>query len=103
MTMQNVGFAPLYKPCEAKLTFYGEDGQKYDVKLKQTLSKLSGGNDASKKQTLTAIIPLDKIEGGRSTAYFSLTDSASNLPILLANEQTYEDRGYEIGQVVVEK
>lgn len=103
VTMQNVGFAPIYKPCEAKLTFYGEDGQKYDVKLKQTLSKLSGGNDAEKKQTLTAIIPLDKIEGGRSTAYFTLTDSASNLPILLANEQTYEDKGYEIGQVVVEK
>lgn len=103
VTMQNVGFAPLYKPCEAKLTFYGEDGQKYDVKLKQTLSKLSGGNDASKKQTLTAAIPLDKIEGGRSTAYFTLTDSASNLPILLANEQTYEENGYEIGQVVVEK
>ena len=103
VTMQNVGFAPIYKPCEAKLTFYGEDGQKYDVKLKQTLSKLSGGNDASKKQTLTATIPLDKIEGGRSTAYFTLTDSASNLPILLANEQTYEENGYEIGQVVVEK
>ena len=103
VTMQNVGFAPIYKPCEANLTFYGEDGQKYKVKLKQTLSKLSGGNDVAKKQTLTAIIPLDKIEGGRSTAYFSLTDLASGLPILLANEQTYEDKGYEIGQVVVEK
>ena len=103
VTMQNVGFAPIYKPCEANLTFYGEDGQKYKVKLKQTLSKLSGGNDVAKKQTLTATIPLDKIEGGSSTAYFSLTDSISGLPILLANEQTYEDKGYEIGQVVVEK
>ena len=91
VTMQNVGFAPIYKPCEANLTFYGEDGQKYKVKLKQTLS------------TLTATIPLDKIEGGSSTAYFSLTDSTSGLPILLANEQTYEDKGYETGQVVVEK
>ena len=103
VTMQNVGFAPIYKPCEANLTFYGEDGQKYKVKLKQTLSKLPGGNDVAKKQTLTATIPLDKIEGGSSTAYFSLTDSTSGLPILLANEQTYEDKGYEIGQVVVEK
>ncbi len=102
VTMQNVGFAPLYFNPKAELILYDkEQAKSLRYEMSGDLRSLSGGNERQQSMTLRANIPLDELQNVKYEAYFSLTDSRTGERILLANEQDAETYGYGIGTIEV--
>lgn len=100
LDIQNVGFAPIYKECEASLIFCPkEEGIMYQMKVEQNLTKLAGGNDTDQTETIQATIPLHNLSKTDYDVYFLLRDKASGKVIYFGNEQDCENNGYKIGQL----
>lgn len=102
LDIANVGFAPIYKACEASLVFVPktENGKRYSVVAAQNLSELAGGNETDQIETIQATIPLHDLSREDYDVYFQLHDQATDEVIYLANEQEYEAEGYKIGQLM---
>ncbi len=101
--LQNVGFAPVYKPEEVYLQIVNVETKASQSYLLETdLSKLSGGNE---DETILPIIYEQKLTGfneGTYEIYFWIKDVDSATPIYLGNEQEMEEYGYKIGTIHIE-
>lgn len=100
ITLQNVGFAPVYREAAAELTLYDrERGRKYVYALEdgQDIRDLAGGTEEEEQMTLKWELPLGGLPSGELEVYFSLTDVSSGERILFGNEQEPEPSGYRVG------
>ncbi len=101
--MRNAGFAPLYRPAEARILWVDTTtGAVFSCGAEHELYTLAGGNDASRLSAVSADIPLAGESAGQYGLYLDITDMASGERILLANEQEPEEYGYLIGTVKLE-
>lgn len=104
INLQNVGFAPIYKPVYMKLSIKNEDnGEVHSFEVDGDLSKLSGGNDAEYIMGICHEVFLSGYKPGIYTLYFSVVDVDSAIPIVFANEQEPEEYGYKLGQICIEE
>ena len=100
VTMRNAGFAPLYRPVEARILLADSvTGAVYSCAAEHELKNLTGGNGALGLAAVCADIPLAGKTAGQYELYLDITDEASGERILLANEQEPEEYGYLIGTV----
>lgn len=105
VTLQNVGFAPVYRETGAELTLYDrERGRKYVYTLEdgQDIRDLAGGTAEEEQMTLRWELPLGGMPSGELEVYFSLTDVSSGERILFGNEQDPELSGYRVGTLKLE-
>lgn len=103
MTLQNVGFAPLYKEPEKWLTIYRkETGALMKVPVETELRSLAGGTEAEQLLTISEQIALDEFAVGTYEVYFTIQDADSGWKIELANEQEQETLGYKLGEIRVD-
>lgn len=100
ITIQNVGFAPIYKMSEANLVFVPlGDGTKYSVDVAHNLERLPGGSESDQIATIHATIPLNKLSRMDYDVGLLLKDKASGEIISFANEQATTSDGVKIGQI----
>lgn len=100
VTMQNVGFAPLYRKTNLWVHLYNREADAvYSYKIDQDLWDLTGGNDADALHTLHKEISLSGQHPGSLEVYFEIRDVASGNRILMANTQDPQEYGYLIGEV----
>jgi len=100
ITLQNVGFAPVYREAQARLVLYDrERGREYVCNLEtgQDIRDLAGGTEAQTLMPLRWEIPLDGQPEGELEVYFAVYDVISGEMILLGNEQDAERLGYRVG------
>ncbi len=104
ITLQNVGFAPVYREAEVKLALYDrERGREYAYSLDsgQDIRSLVGGTESQKHMTLNWELPMSGLPQGELEIWFSITDVLSGDMILLGNEQEPESRGYRVGTLTL--
>ena len=102
VTIQNVGFAPIYRDTRVRVLLYNEvEDYFYSYGVEEDIRTLAGGNDAETLLTLHTDIPLAGEQPGDLTVYFDIWDTCSDQRILLANEQDPEEYGYRIGEVSI--
>lgn len=101
LDISNSGFAPIYKACDASLTFVPktEDGKSYSIQVSHQLQELAGGRETDQISTIRASVPLSKLSRADYDVYFKLIDRASGKMIYFANEQDAEADGYKIGEI----
>lgn len=101
LDISNSGFAPIYKACDASLTFVPktEDGNRYSIQVSHHLQELAGGSETDQISTIRASVPLSKLSRADYDVYFKLIDRASGKMIYFANEQDAEADGYKIGEI----
>lgn len=100
VTIENVGFAPLYSETKAEVFLYDRDlGETLSFEMAGDLRSLSGGSDSEKNMMLCVDIPVRDLQSDIYDVYFSITDLNGGQKILLANEQNAEEYGYHIGMV----
>lgn len=98
VTIQNVGFAPIYKQAEARLVLWeAESGRLLSYPFPQDVRDLAGGTDSDKRLTLQCAVPLEELPRGSWTAYLDVADSATGQRIYFGNTQEPERYGYRIG------
>lgn len=103
VTLQNVGFAPIYKETEIYITLRNENtGEYFSYPVEHDIYALTGGNDAKEQMTVSACVPLTGYDAGVYRVYFYMKDVDSDKHILLANEQDETEYGYEVGKIEVE-
>lgn len=100
ITLQNVGFAPIYRPAQVELTLYDRErgqGYSYILDSEQDIRDLAGGTVSDELMTLRWELPLGGMPQGELEIYFSIADELSGETILLGNEQDPDRRGYRVG------
>lgn len=105
VTLQNVGFAPVYREAAAELTLYDrERGRKYVYALEdgQDIRNLAGGTEEEELMTLKWDLPLGGLPSGELEVYFVVTDVLSGEEILFGNEQEPDQSGYRVGTLKLE-
>ncbi|MDE5588695.1 MAG: DUF4832 domain-containing protein [Acetatifactor sp.] len=105
ITIQNVGFAPVYREALVKLVLYDrEQGREYAYSLDpgQDIRSLAGGTESQELMTLNWELPLGGLPQGELEVYFSVTDVLSGSRILLGNEQDPDNIGYRVGTLTLE-
>lgn len=98
ITLQNVGFAPIYHDTQVWIILRGEEGNAlhaYQVEYDPGI--LAGGCDSAQLSTIHKEIPLAGFADGRYEVYLSIRDRASGERILLANEEEPGEYGYKVG------
>lgn len=106
ITLQNVGFAPVYREAQVRLVLYDrERGREYANILDsgQDVRNLAGGTESQELMTVSWEIPLGGLPQGELEVYFSITDVLSGDMILLGNEQDPDSLGYRIGTLRLEE
>lgn len=104
INMKNVGFAPIYKDTTMHISLVNEDtGETYSYLVEGNLSKLSGGNESEILLGIEKEIVLLGYAPGTYKLFFSIIDADSAMPILLANEQIPQNKGYELGKIFIEE
>lgn len=99
-TVQNVGFAPVYREAQARITFYEqESGAAYSCPAPQDVRELAGGTENEQLLTLGVELSVGELSGGSWEVFLDLRDKASGQRILLGNEQEPEEFGYRLGKV----
>ena len=102
VTIQNVGFAPIYRETRARITLYDRaNGREYgyDMTDLPDIRSLSGGDQAEEQITLSGEVPLDGQPAGTLEVYFSLYDVLAGEMIYFGNEQEPNEMGYCIGML----
>ncbi|WP_318708681.1 DUF4832 domain-containing protein [Candidatus Acetatifactor stercoripullorum] len=100
VTIQNVGFAPLYREVQVQLTFLSTSNDRvYSYEIEQDLRQLCGGTQAKDSQVLSREVSLWGEQTGSFQVYLDITDRLSGQRILLGNEKEPEKYGYFIGEV----
>lgn len=103
VSLQNVGFAPVYKECEPVLLVKDETGQTiYEATPFGDITSLAGGNETEKKELFSDRVPLRGLKAGCYSVYFAVRDTATGSFITFANEQKIENEGYKIGTILLE-
>lgn len=103
VSLQNVGFAPVYKECEPVLLVKDETGQTiYEATPFGDITSLAGGNETEKKELFSDRVPLRGLKAGCYSVYFAVRDTANDSFITFANEQKIENEGYKIGTILLE-
>jgi len=103
VTLQNVGFAPMYRQPEIYCVVSDADGTEIrSFEIQEDVRILTGGNETEKLLTISKDISLTGFEAGAYNVYFYMKDTASGKQILLANEQDEEVLGYKLGQITIE-
>lgn len=98
ITLKNVGFAPVYREPDIRLTICGEE-ERFTYTIDKSLSQLAGGISREELLKLDEKIPLKGLSEKEYSLYFSIVDSDTGKHILLANEQEEEAFGYLIGKI----
>lgn len=102
VTMQNVGFAPLYKEAGLWINLCDQEGSIVcSYKMDQDIRDLTGGTNADALLTLHEDISLAGQQPGNFRILFEICDEVSGRRILLANEQDPEEYGYLLGEMSV--
>ncbi len=100
--IRNVGFAPMYKEPQARITIRNkENGNKVFYTLETDLCSLPGGNETEKMFTITKYISLKNYLPGIYEVYVSFRDADSGYMIELANEQEPGEYGYLLGRIII--
>lgn len=100
VTLQNVGFAPMYKQPKVYLVLRNENGKtEIRYELEQDVRVLVGGNEWEEQLTLKESIGLVGVEPGAYQLYFYMEDPGTEKHIQLANEQDEDVYGYYIGSL----
>ena len=103
VTLQNVGFAPMYRQPEIYCVISDADGTEIrSFGIQEDVRVLTGGNETEKLLTISRDISLTGFEAGEYNVYLYMKDTASGKQILLANEQDEEVLGYRLGQITME-
>ena len=103
VSLQNVGFAPVYKECEPVLLVKDETGQTiYEATPFGDITSLAGGNETEKKELFSDRVPLRGLKAGCYSVYFAVRDTVNGSFITFANEQKIENEGYKIGTILLE-
>lgn len=100
ITIQNVGFAPLYREPVVSLLLYDTGTRNlrtYDIE--GNLCSLAGGNESGRLLDLEFDMDLVELSNGKYELYFLLKDADTDAHILLANEQDEQQYGYYVGTV----
>lgn len=100
ITLQNVGFAPIYREADVKLVLYDrERGREYVYYLdpEQDIRDLAGGTQSDELKTLRWELPMGGMPQGELEVYFTVSDGLSGEVILLGNEQEPDRIGYRVG------
>ncbi len=100
ITLQNVGFAPIYREALVELILYdAENGREYSYTLgpEQDIRDLAGGTVSDELMSLNWELPLGGMPQGELEIYFRISDELSGETILLGNEQDPDRRGYRVG------
>lgn len=102
VSLQNVGFAPIYKEARIWVRLYDQAENKlYSYEINQDIRELTGGNDAADLLILHTDISLAGEQPGEMSVFFEIRDAFSDQRILLANEQDPGEFGYHIGDVSI--
>lgn len=102
ITMQNVGFAPLYQEADLWIHLCDQEGSTlHSYKIDQDIRDLTGGTNADTLLTLHKEISLAGQQPGNLSILFEICDEVSGRSILLANEQDPEEYGYLLGEMSV--
>lgn len=103
ISLQNVGFAPIYKGTDIVLELLQEEtGEITSYVVSQGLSALTGGNDSDVILSLKENLDLMGLGEGRYSIYFKVKDANSGKTIYFANEQEMEELGYKLGSIYIE-
>lgn len=100
ITLQNVGFAPIYRDARVELVLYDrEHGREYSYTCspEQDIRDLAGGTQSDELMTLCWELPMGGVPQGELEVYFVISDDLSGEMILLGNEQDPDRRGYRVG------
>lgn len=97
--LQNVGFAPVYKPVETRAVFRTAGGRELSYAFLQDVRRLSGGTEAAQKLTLALSVPLTELAGESWSVYLEMKDQATGQRILFGNDAEPEAHGYRLGTV----
>lgn len=100
ITLQNVGFAPIYRDALVELVLYDrERGREYSYVCnpEQDIRDLAGGTQSDELMTLRWELPMGGMSQGEYEVYFVISDDLSGERILLGNEQDPDRRGYRVG------
>lgn len=106
ITLQNVGFAPVYREAETRLVLYDRArGREYVYYLdsEQDVRELVGGTESEEQMTLRWEAPVGGLLPGEIEVYFVMTDVLSNERIQFGNEQEPEVLGYRVGTLTLEE
>lgn len=104
VTMQNVGFAPVYDSYAVQAVLYNcKTGSFRTYPMEGDLRSLSGGTKKDELLTLHTEFSMFGEKDEEYMIYFQITDPKSGKRILLANEENPKDFGYLLGQVKLEK
>lgn len=100
ITLQNVGFAPIYRDAGVELVLYDrERGREYSYACspEQDIRDLAGGTQSDELMTLRWELSMGGMPQGELEVYFVISDDLSGEMILLGNEQNPDRRGYRVG------
>lgn len=100
ITLQNVGFAPVYRDARVELVLYDrERGREYSYACdpEQDIRELAGGTQSDMLKMLRWELPMGGVPQGELEVYFVISDDLSGEMILLGNEQDPDRRGYRVG------
>lgn len=106
ITLQNVGFAPIYRETRVELVLYDrERGREYSYSCGpgQDIRDLAGGTQSDELKTLRWELPLGGMPQGELEVYFSISDDLSGEVILLGNDRDPDRRGYRVGTLKLEE
>lgn len=97
-SLQNVGYAPIYREPEVWIALRDKAGEEIRYyKAKEDIRALAGGNEAEQLASVTAVISLAGEIPGEYEVYLDIRDAATQERIFLGNEQEAEQHGYKIG------
>ncbi len=103
ITLQNVGFAPIYKKPNVYIVLRHEESKTdYIYQLTDDVRALTGGNNKDSLLTIHKELSLAGFEEGQYSIFFFMKDADSNMYIQLANEQELGEYGSLIGTMQVE-
>ena len=103
VTLQNVGFAPMYRQPELYcIIANSENTDIRSFEIVEDVRVLTGGNETEKLLTISKDISLTGFEAREYNIYFYMKDTPSGKQILLANEQDEDVLGYKLGQISIE-
>ncbi|MCM1056198.1 MAG: DUF4832 domain-containing protein [Firmicutes bacterium] len=100
ITLQNVGFAPIYRETQVELVLYDrEHGREYSYVCDPTqdIRDLAGGTQSDEQKTLRWELSMGGMPQGEYEVYFHMSDALSGEIILLGNEQDPDRIGYRVG------
>jgi len=98
--LKNNGFAPVYSEKQVVLQVVDENNTVvHSYLFDQDLRLLYGGDDSKNVLELYHEIPLKDWPTGEFSVYIMITDSGTDEPLILANEQTITQYGYKIAGI----